>query len=47
MKFEILSEPRKIYAKMLGDIRRAKRAVFLETYNYAKDEIGRKFRDVW
>jgi len=46
MKFEILSEPRKIYAKMLGDIRRAKRAVFLETYNYAKDEIGRKFRDV-
>ena len=46
MKFEILSKPRRIYAKMLHDIRNAKRTVFLETYIYRRDEIGRKFRDV-
>ena len=44
--FKILSEPRKIYAQMLLDISRAKKYIFLETYIYGNDFIGKKFRDL-
>lgn len=45
MEFEILSEPKKLYRKMLEDIESAKKKIFLETYIYDKDKIGKKFRD--
>ena len=44
-KFEIISEPRKIFDKMIGDIKNAKRYVYLENYIYEDDEIGRAFRE--
>jgi cardiolipin synthase len=43
--FEIFSEPRKIYSRMIKDIREARKYVFLETYIYDRDRIGRTFRD--
>lgn len=42
--FEILSEPRKIYKRMLEDINSAKKAIYLETYIYGDDKVGREFR---
>ena len=42
--FEVLSEPRKIYKRMLEDIKSAKKSVYLETYIYNNDKIGRKFK---
>ncbi len=45
MKYSVLSNPRKIYSNMLLDIERAKKEIFLETYIYGEDEVGRKFRD--
>jgi len=44
-KFEVLSEPRKIFDRMIGDIKHAKRYVYLENYIYEDDEIGREFRE--
>lgn len=44
-EFSVFSEPRKTYQSMLKDIREAKKSIFLETYIYNNDEIGRKFRD--
>jgi cardiolipin synthase len=46
MKYSVLSDPKKIYSKMLSDIGAAKKEVFLETYIYGNDEIGKKFLDV-
>ena len=43
--FEIISNARKIYSEMLKDIREAKNYVYLETYIYGKDKIGRVFRN--
>lgn len=45
-KFEVLSEPRKIYRKMLEDINSARKFIFLENYVYRNDEVGREFRDL-
>ncbi len=45
MKYSVLSNPKKIYSKMLSDIKAAKREIILETYIYDDDEIGRKFLD--
>jgi cardiolipin synthase A/B len=42
--FEIFSEPRKLYKRMLGDIAAAKKSVYLETYIYDRDLVGNKFR---
>lgn len=44
--FEVLSNPQKIYKKMLEDIRAAKKFIFLENYVYRNDEVGREFRDL-
>lgn len=46
MKYQLFSEPQKVYDQMLKDIRDAKKYIFLETYIYDNDEIGRKFREV-
>jgi cardiolipin synthase A/B len=44
--FEIISKPREIYKSMLKDIENAKRSIYLETYIYDNDEIGKKFTRV-
>lgn len=43
--FLVLSEPRKIYKKMIEDIKNAKKSIYLETYIYSNDKVGRKFRE--
>lgn len=43
--FEILSNPRKIYRRMLEDISQAKRSIYLETYIYHRDSVGVAFRN--
>lgn len=45
-KFEVMSEPKKIFDKMLEDIKNAKRYIYLENYIYENDEIGREFKDI-
>jgi cardiolipin synthase A/B len=45
MEFQVLDDPLKFYNLMLNDISRAKRYVFLETYKFANDHIGIRFRD--
>lgn len=41
----MLDDPLKFYNMMLGDIARAKRYVYLETYKFGNDYMGIKFRD--
>ena len=45
MEFQVVDDPLKFYNQMLGDISKAKRYVYLETYKFANDHIGIKFRD--
>ncbi|MDO8459648.1 MAG: phosphatidylserine/phosphatidylglycerophosphate/cardiolipin synthase family protein [Nanoarchaeota archaeon] len=45
VNFEVLSEPTKIYKRMLEDIKEAKVFIYLQTYIYEPDAIGKKFRD--
>jgi cardiolipin synthase len=45
MEYEVLSDPGKIYKKMLADIHKAKCEILLETYIYRNDAIGREFRN--
>ena len=45
MEYQVLDDPLKFYNLMLGDIARAKRYIYLETYKFANDHIGIKFRD--
>ncbi len=42
--FQVLSNPRNIYEKMLEDIKFAKKSIYLETYIYDDDRVGREFR---
>ena len=42
--FIVLSSPREIYKKMIQDIEKAEKSVYLETYIYDNDKIGDKFR---
>lgn len=42
---QIFSDPKRIYQRMVSDIRRAKKEILLETYIYSDDKIGRLFRD--
>jgi cardiolipin synthase A/B len=42
--FNVLSSPRQIYRSMLRDIAVAKESVYLETYIYDADKIGKVFR---
>ena len=43
--FELFTEGDALYAAMLSAIANAKRAVWLETYIFADDEIGQRFAD--
>ncbi len=43
--FNVYSDPKKTFYAMLEDIKSAKKSIFLETYIYDNDEIGRKFRE--
>lgn len=43
MRYKILSEPEKVFASMLRDIRSARKEIFLETYIYDDDKVGREF----
>lgn len=45
MNFLVISDPLKLYSQMLNDISNARSFVFLETYKFANDEMGIKFRD--
>jgi cardiolipin synthase len=45
MEFLVLDDPLKFYNVMLSDIAMAKNFVYLETYKFANDHMGVKFRD--
>ncbi|MDD3877575.1 MAG: phosphatidylserine/phosphatidylglycerophosphate/cardiolipin synthase family protein [Bacteroidales bacterium] len=45
MSFNFYDEPLTFYNVMLDDIRKASQYIFLETYKFANDAIGIKFRD--
>jgi len=45
MEFQVLDDPLKFYNLMLNDISRAKNCIYLETYKFANDYIGIRFRD--
>jgi cardiolipin synthase A/B len=45
MEFQVIDDPLKFYNLLLSDIARAKRYIYLETYKFANDHIGIKFRD--
>lgn len=45
MEFLVIDDPLKFYNLMLNDIVRAKDFVYIETYKFANDYIGIKFRD--
>ncbi|MBU2576722.1 MAG: hypothetical protein KKF50_03290 [Nanoarchaeota archaeon] len=45
MKYEVLSNPSRVYKRMLSDIRSAKEEILLETYIYGSDVVGREFCD--
>jgi cardiolipin synthase A/B len=44
--FNIYSDPKQIYGKMLDDIKSAKKYILLETYIFDNDEIGKKFVEI-
>ncbi len=45
-QYTILSDSEKIYEQMLLDIESAREEIFLETYIFEDDAIGRSFRDL-
>ncbi|MDP4282703.1 MAG: phosphatidylserine/phosphatidylglycerophosphate/cardiolipin synthase family protein, partial [Bacteroidota bacterium] len=45
MEYLVLDDPLKFYTLLLADIGRAKDYIFLETYKFANDDMGIKFRD--
>jgi cardiolipin synthase len=45
MEFLVLDDPLKFYNVMLNDIAQARKFVYLETYKFANDHMGVKFRD--
>jgi cardiolipin synthase A/B len=45
MEFLVIDDPLKFYNLMINDIVRAKQFIYLETYKFANDYIGIKFRD--
>ena len=46
MEFLVIDDTLKLYNLMLNDISNAKTYVYLETYKFANDHIGIRFRDV-
>ena len=47
MEFMVIDDPLKFYNLMINDIVGAKKYVYLETYKFANDYIGIKFRDAF
>jgi cardiolipin synthase A/B len=45
MEFLVIDDPLKFYNLMLNDIVRARQFIYIETYKFANDYIGIKFRD--
>ncbi len=45
MEYMVLDDPLKFYNLILGDIAKATKFVYLETYKFANDHVGVKFRD--
>jgi cardiolipin synthase A/B len=45
MEFLVIDDPLKFYNVLLNDIVRAKQFIYIETYKFANDYIGIKFRD--
>jgi cardiolipin synthase len=45
MEYLVIDDPLKFYNLMLGDIARARTYIFLETYKFANDHMGIRFRD--
>jgi len=44
--FELFNRPRRAYSRMIEDIKNAKKSIYLETYIYDDDRVGRLFRKV-
>jgi cardiolipin synthase len=44
--YRLFDEPADFYRAMQADISRAKRYIYLETYKFADDIIGKRFRDI-
>ena len=45
MEYMVLDDPLKFYNVMLNDIAQARNFIYLETYKFANDYMGVKFRD--
>lgn len=45
MEYMVLDDPLKFYNIMLSDIVQARNFIYLETYKFANDDMGVKFRD--
>jgi len=43
-QFQVFSNPKEIYADMIDEIQNAKKSVYLETYIYDNDSVGKLFR---
>jgi cardiolipin synthase len=46
MEYLVIDDTLKLYNLMLNDISNARAYIFLETYKFANDHMGIRFRDV-
>ncbi len=46
MEFNLFSQPKMLYKQMLSDIQNAKKYIFLETYLFGNDPVGKKFLEL-
>lgn len=46
LKYQLYDDPLKIFAAMIDDILNAKSSIFLQTYRFSNDDIGKRFRYV-
>jgi cardiolipin synthase len=46
MDYQLFSKPREVYRQMLKDIRHAKKSVYLETYIFGNDSVGKLFKNL-
>jgi len=44
-RFEIFPNTKLAYDSMIGDIENSKKSVYIETYIYGNDEVGKRFRE--
>ena len=45
LNFQLFDDPLKLYNSMLQDIKKAQKYIYIETYRWANDNVGLKFRD--